>query len=106
MDNATRNLRRISYAKVLVEVDFNENFEDSVLVRVGDNESTRVNVSVEYTWKPLYCKFCRCFGHEESGWSKKSSLASSRKKPGAKWVPKATDSRAGCSRSRGGCQKS
>ncbi|GJV13263.1 ATPase, F1/V1/A1 complex, alpha/beta subunit [Tanacetum coccineum] len=67
--------RRLGYARVLVEINAEDDFFDKIEINYVDDmkkvKSTKW-VKVEYTWKPSRCSHCKVFGH---------SLQSCEKRP-------------------------
>ncbi|GJT33308.1 RNA-directed DNA polymerase, eukaryota, reverse transcriptase zinc-binding domain protein [Tanacetum coccineum] len=67
--------RRLGYARVLVEINAEDDFFDKIEINYVDDmkkvKSTKW-VKVEYTWKPSRCSQCKVFGH---------SLQSCEKRP-------------------------
>lgn len=57
----TKNLR-ISYGRVLVEVDVTTELKTSITIR--DPKGRRLEQAVEYEWTPSYCKKSNKVGHE------------------------------------------
>ena len=58
------------YAQVLVEIDINKGFHDSVAFTNEDNEL--INVKVAYDWRPTLCTKCKQLRHTVDklyGWS-------------------------------------
>ncbi|KAL8492856.1 hypothetical protein ACS0TY_024160 [Phlomoides rotata] len=61
-DRMTLSMERVSYVRVLVEVDAAEPFVREIKVLVEGVEWTQ---PVEYEFEPKYCKTCGKFGHGE-----------------------------------------
>lgn len=61
MDHLTLTKSRMSFARVLVEVDITCDYPASVPVYYKGKHV--VDVEVEYSWKPQVCSECSCFGH-------------------------------------------
>lgn len=61
-DECTTNKLRISFARILVEVDITKKLKGSIIFR--DNEGESMEQLVEYEWKPLYCEECQKIGHQ------------------------------------------
>ncbi|XP_058774580.1 uncharacterized protein LOC131648869 [Vicia villosa] len=53
---------RISYARVLVEVDITQKPRDSIVIK--DHLGKKIEQRIEYEWKPLYCHSCLKVGHD------------------------------------------
>ncbi|XP_074305592.1 uncharacterized protein LOC141640811 [Silene latifolia] len=52
-DNATELKTRLAYARVLVEVQINQKFPETL--RFSDEKKQLVEVKLEYEWKPVLC---------------------------------------------------
>lgn len=63
MDHLTLTKSRMSFARVLVEVDINCNYLSSLPVYYKGKHIVDVDVDVEYSWKPQICSECNCFCH-------------------------------------------
>ncbi|KAL2481952.1 Uncharacterized protein Adt_21375 [Abeliophyllum distichum] len=61
MDNLTYTRGRLSYARILVEVDASEELVRSVTIRLSSGKSREQNVIFEH--EPKFCPTCRLFGH-------------------------------------------
>ncbi|GKB48374.1 hypothetical protein Tco_0899127 [Tanacetum coccineum] len=60
---------RLSYARVLVEVNAKDDLKDRIKVCCKEKNKVTVGikfVGVEYAWKPPKCSHCAIFGHEHS----------------------------------------
>ncbi|CAK8544014.1 unnamed protein product [Lathyrus sativus] len=60
-DECTTNKLRVSYARILVEIDITQELKTHILIR--DEKGARLNQPIEYEWKPLYCQRCHKIGH-------------------------------------------
>ncbi|XP_058768386.1 uncharacterized protein LOC131642116 [Vicia villosa] len=60
-DECTAKKLRVSYARVLIEVDVTKVLKKSVAIR--DPKGIKTNQDVEYEWEPAYCKKCDKVGH-------------------------------------------
>lgn len=60
-DECTARKLRVSYARILVEVDITKKLKDSILIK--DLQAKMINQPVEYEWKPLFCEKCQKLGH-------------------------------------------
>ncbi|XP_058746636.1 uncharacterized protein LOC131619565 [Vicia villosa] len=60
-DECTANRLRISYARILVEMDITRDLPNEITI--CDNEGMKMQQSVEYEWKPIYCVRCQRPGH-------------------------------------------
>ncbi|KAK1278394.1 hypothetical protein QJS04_geneDACA016571 [Acorus gramineus] len=63
VDSATLRCTRASYARICVEVQASKVLPDSVLVEVSPGH--RESFKLDYDWKPIACRFCQTFGHDE-----------------------------------------
>ncbi|XP_058764506.1 uncharacterized protein LOC131637957 [Vicia villosa] len=61
-DECTANKLRISYARILVEIDITKKQKESVTIK--DCEGNKFNQPIEYEWKPKYCDTCQKVGHQ------------------------------------------
>ncbi|KAF9619495.1 hypothetical protein IFM89_007243 [Coptis chinensis] len=61
MDEATASKKRISFARVCIEVEISSELPLSFEIEMekGDNRTVRV----EYSWVPKKCDICKAFGH-------------------------------------------
>lgn len=57
--NCTTRLKRIAYARVLIEVDVTQHLLKEVNMEIGDN---RIRQGVEYEWLPTVCRKCNVVG--------------------------------------------
>ncbi|CAK8532711.1 unnamed protein product [Lathyrus sativus] len=60
-DECTTNKLRVSYARILVEIDITQELKTHILIR--DEKGARLHQPIEYEWKPLYCQHCQKMGH-------------------------------------------
>lgn len=74
-DTLTEERKRMSYARVCVEIDIKCKFPNNVTVVVDDTKG--YNLPVEYNWRPPLCKHCDAFGHSEERCSKKQVMSKS-----------------------------
>lgn len=71
----TTNKFRISYARILVEVDITQ--EPAKEITIKDSKWRKIIQPVEYEWKAKFCGKCQKFGHQ-----------CGEKKVVQQWVPK------------------
>ncbi|KAF8020818.1 hypothetical protein BT93_G1291 [Corymbia citriodora subsp. variegata] len=64
VDQRTKQLKMISFARVCIELSTSSPCHETIKVVV--NDATRI-VDVEYEWKPLSCPSCGIFGHRCTG---------------------------------------
>lgn len=63
LDRATEHRLRVDFARVCIEVDSGEELPSSIEV---DIEGVgKVDIIVEYPWKPTVCAICKKFGHHD-----------------------------------------
>ncbi|XP_058760792.1 uncharacterized protein LOC131634153, partial [Vicia villosa] len=60
-DECTARKLRVSYARVLIEVDVTVELKDEIMIRDGD--SGKMAQRVEYEWRPPFCTKCNKVGH-------------------------------------------
>ncbi|KAH8479757.1 hypothetical protein H0E87_031720, partial [Populus deltoides] len=60
-DHMTSSLARLSYARVLVEIDLREDLQHSVAVSLPDGSP--LHEQVVYEALPKFCNFCNVLGH-------------------------------------------
>ncbi|XP_070016952.1 uncharacterized protein LOC142164345 [Nicotiana tabacum] len=60
-DKLTAHVDRVSYARVLIEVDITQPLPDVLPVIMAEGKIWEQNV--EYEWKPTFCQNCNLFGH-------------------------------------------
>ncbi|KAA0059841.1 reverse transcriptase [Cucumis melo var. makuwa] len=63
LDLTTKERRRLSYARVCVELEGGSNMPAQITVSLGGVD---FNVSINYEWKPRKCNLCCAFGHSGS----------------------------------------
>lgn len=61
MDQMTESGRRLSYAKICVEVDSSSTLPNSFDLKYANGDM--VEIRIQYPWKPLVCSDCLVFGH-------------------------------------------
>ncbi|XP_058733882.1 uncharacterized protein LOC131605554 [Vicia villosa] len=61
-DECTARKLRISYARVLVEVDITRPVKDTI--KIKDQSGKEWDQKVEYEWRPKYCQTCLRIGHD------------------------------------------
>ncbi|XP_058753872.1 uncharacterized protein LOC131627051 [Vicia villosa] len=60
-DECTARKLRVSYAKVLIEVDVTVELKEEIMIR--DGNSGKISQRVEYEWRPPFCAKCNKVGH-------------------------------------------
>ncbi|KAG5520831.1 hypothetical protein RHGRI_033411 [Rhododendron griersonianum] len=63
-DQMTESGRRLSYAKICVEVDCSSPLPESFDLKYADGDV--VVIRIQYPWKPQMCSVCQVFGHNET----------------------------------------
>ncbi|XP_058782465.1 uncharacterized protein LOC131656921 [Vicia villosa] len=61
-DECTARKLRISYARVLVEVDITKPMKESVTIK--DHSGREWAQHIDYEWRPKYCQICLKIGHD------------------------------------------
>ena len=67
VDRTTASRRRITYARVCIEVNTDFDFFNEFHIESeaeNSNETLRTKISLEYQWIPVRCKQCSQFGHD------------------------------------------
>ncbi|RZB52267.1 hypothetical protein D0Y65_048636 [Glycine soja] len=60
-DECTANRLRVSYARILVEMDITNELPQTITI--ADNEGEKIQQAIEYEWRPLFCNKCQKVGH-------------------------------------------
>ncbi|CAK8565025.1 unnamed protein product [Lathyrus sativus] len=60
-DECTANRLRVSYARILVEMDITKELPQSITI--ADHAGEKMQQSIEYEWRPLFCNKCQKVGH-------------------------------------------
>ncbi|CAO2813667.1 unnamed protein product [Amaranthus hypochondriacus] len=92
-DDCTAKQTKVSYARVLVEVDVTKEFVKEIKIR--DNNGKEFVQKAIPEWKPYYCRFCHKLGHEckEEGGENKQQKEDKKMEEGKqrgknmKWIP-------------------
>ncbi|XP_044491520.1 uncharacterized protein LOC123215472 [Mangifera indica] len=61
VDSVTEEGSRLEFARICVEINVNHDFLEKLELVLPSKE--RVDIRLEYAWKPLKCKLCNMFGH-------------------------------------------
>lgn len=78
MDKVTEERRLIVYAKVCVVINVKDGFLDEFELEMPNSD---VNiVRVEYSWRPIACKWCKSFGHDKKHCMQAPKESSKKKK--------------------------
>jgi hypothetical protein len=59
-DECTANKLRVSYARILVEVDITQKLIEEIPIKT---QGGQIKQLVEYEWKPMFCDKCQKVGH-------------------------------------------
>lgn len=87
-DECTARKLRVSYARILVEVDVTQKLKDCVTIK--DVKGKVIHQPVEYEWRPLFCEVSQRVGHI----CKAQNRAAPKKKMVQQWQVQA-DNRVG-----------
>ncbi|XP_070014503.1 uncharacterized protein [Nicotiana sylvestris] len=74
-DECTSNASRISYARVLIEMDISKELPKSI--KIQDPTGKDFEQLVEYDWVPKYCKKCLMVGHDCEGEQRRAGTTKS-----------------------------
>ncbi|XP_058784590.1 uncharacterized protein LOC131659416 [Vicia villosa] len=61
-DECTTHKLRVSYARILVEIDITQKLLDEITIT--DNEGRKRKQAIEYEWRPKFCERCQKIGHQ------------------------------------------
>ncbi|KAL2938353.1 hypothetical protein RDABS01_021802 [Bienertia sinuspersici] len=61
VDNVTMNKDRLSYARILVEVELDKELPN--YIRFQNEKGLPVQQNIEYEWRPTFCTVCKKYGH-------------------------------------------
>ncbi|KAK3204557.1 hypothetical protein Dsin_018603 [Dipteronia sinensis] len=79
-DSLIESMKRISFARVCIEIDASCNLVDSFDLFMGDSSNPKlgenVEILVEYQWKQKICIVCKSFGHSITNCPKLKPLLS------------------------------
>lgn len=62
MDECTAKKLRVSFARVLVDIDTTQELKQHMVIK--DHTGARIQQKVEYEWQPLFYKGCNKVGHD------------------------------------------
>ena len=74
-DECTTHKLRVSYARMLVEVDITRKLVEEIAIK--DKDGRKIMQPIEYEWRPKFCDKCQKIGHQCGNGVKKK-----------KWQPK------------------
>ncbi|XP_074300535.1 uncharacterized protein LOC141631813 [Silene latifolia] len=78
-DIATTEKKRLSYARVLVELKMDQHLPDKI--QFLDENGNVVVVQVTYEWRPVSCEGCKGFGHDKQQCTKAKPKVQPKGKP-------------------------
>ncbi|XP_074293086.1 uncharacterized protein LOC141619998 [Silene latifolia] len=87
-DKDTYDKVRLSYARVLVELQMDQKLPDSV--KLLDDYGNLVKVRVDYEWRPISCASCTGLGHDASQCRKPKKAIARKQSKGAVSKPQKT----------------
>ncbi|KAL9237247.1 hypothetical protein vseg_011821 [Gypsophila vaccaria] len=84
-DTATEHKTKLGFARVMVEVEVDQQFPDHISFR--DEVGQVMKIAVEYEWKPITCSKCHKMGHATEV-CRKDQANKPKVKPSRKvWIP-------------------
>lgn len=63
MDNTTKSKDRLSFARVMVEVQMKQELPDKIMF--CNEYGVEIYQNIEYEWRPTVCQKCSGIGHSE-----------------------------------------
>ncbi|XP_019232866.1 PREDICTED: uncharacterized protein LOC109213514 [Nicotiana attenuata] len=85
-DECTTKVERISYARILVEMDITRPLPMKITVK--DPNGRKFEQAVTYDWKPVYCSTCLQLGHNCLNKTPMQQLEPKQTKQRQEWKPK------------------
>ncbi|XP_058216871.1 uncharacterized protein LOC131327750 [Rhododendron vialii] len=89
-DSMTEKCKRLSYARVCVEIEVGAFLPSSFWLRLDNGKE--VEIKAKYPWKPLQCLDCKVFGHNGIGCPKNAqpevTYQASPQVPQQVWMPR------------------
>jgi len=70
-DYYTAKRERLNYARVLVQIQINQELKDEVIFE--NEKGDDVGQEIHYEWRPLQCQVCKMFGHAKLNCTKRNS---------------------------------
>ena len=61
-DECTASKLRVSYARILVEVDITKELPQEITIR--DRSGNKLQQAIKFEWKPEFCPKCQKIGHK------------------------------------------
>lgn len=61
-DECTAYKLRVSYARILVEVDITQKLIEEITIK--DLDGKKIHQQIEYEWRPKFCEKCQKVGHQ------------------------------------------
>jgi len=68
-DKYTKDKTFLKYARILIEIQLEDNFLECI--EFVNEHNVVVRQKVEYEWKPIKCDFCKMYGHMKDDCRKK-----------------------------------
>ncbi|XP_044497611.1 uncharacterized protein LOC123219680 [Mangifera indica] len=72
VDSITKEGTRLDYTRICIEIKLDAECPDSICLSLPNGECMVINV--EYSWKPLKCNGCQCFGHSTANYTLATKL--------------------------------
>jgi len=69
IDKYTRDKSFLKYARLLIEIQLEDNFPE--YIEFVNEQNVVVRQRLKYEWKPTKCDFCKMFGHTRDDYRKK-----------------------------------
>ncbi|XP_074283278.1 uncharacterized protein LOC141607831 [Silene latifolia] len=85
-DEQTEARTRLGYARVLIDVSFNQHPPKTV--KFLDEAGNLVTINVEFEWLPILCKTCGGIGHIDNACKKPKRATKPKQKVVQRWQPK------------------
>lgn len=88
-DSMTESGKRLSYARICVEIDVDSCFTNPIWLKCANG--TRVQIEVKIPWKPVKCQTCRVFGHTDHQCHKEDNVVIPSRQNEQIWIAKRGD---------------
>ncbi|XP_074315010.1 uncharacterized protein LOC141651188 [Silene latifolia] len=85
-DEQTEARTRLGYARVLIDVPFNQHPPKTV--KFLDEAGNLVTINVEFEWLPILCKTCGGIGHIDNACKRPKRATKPKQKVVQRWQPK------------------
>ncbi|XP_074283379.1 uncharacterized protein LOC141607928 [Silene latifolia] len=86
-DEPTEARTRLGYARVLIDVPFNQHPPQDV--KFLDEAGNLVTINIEFEWLPILCKTCGGIGHIDNACKKTKRVPKPKQRVVQRWQPKA-----------------